>query len=155
MICEITNHTHVKPIELILKSSLIPLQDINIYECNKTAYCKIFLNGRWLGMVGGTTHHTQVTFREARMNGNINMYSSFEYDVMRQSICIHTDAGRCIRPLLRVENGGVVVAKYLDKIQQITWDSCLPIVLIYPNNVLIILIVMKSIVFYSVILRMS
>ena len=59
------------------------------------------------------------------MNGNINMYSSFEYDVMRQSICIHTDAGRCIRPLLRVENGGVVVAKYLDKIQQITWDSLL------------------------------
>ena len=124
MICEITNHTHVKPIELILKSSLIPLQDINIYECNKTAYCKIFLNGRWLGMVEEPLN-TLKSLREARMNGNINMYSSFEYDVMRQSIYIHTDAGRCIRPLLRVDKGSVVVAKYLDKIQQITWDALL------------------------------
>ena len=124
MICEITNYQSTEPIKYVLKDKLIKLDDINIFEFNKSNHVRVFVNGELYGYADNPVYITDL-IKFNRSNGNINIYTSIELDIMNQNIIIYTDSGRCTRPLLKVNNDYLVLEKYLDKLNSLSWNSLL------------------------------
>lgn len=124
MICEITNYQSPEPIKYLLKDELINLDDINIFEFNKTKHVRVFVNGELYGYTGNPIYVTNL-IKLNRSNGNINIYTSVELDIMNQNIIIYTDSGRCTRPMLKVVDDSLVLEKYLDKLNILSWNSLL------------------------------
>ena len=124
MICEITNYQSSEPIKYILNDELIKLDHINIFEFNKTKHVRVIINGELIGYTDNPLHVNNL-IKLNRSNGNINIYTSVELDIMNQNIIIYTDSGRCTRPLLKVVDDCLVLEKYLDKLKDLSWNSLL------------------------------
>ena len=122
MICEITNNTDSSNIEYILKGKYIKFKLIDIDECNKTNYTKIFINGNWIGICDYPDEIIEL-LKLNRSNGNINIYTSFYWNIDDYSIYIYTDSGRCIRPLLIVKDNELIIKKYYNKLNKLTWND--------------------------------
>jgi DNA-directed RNA polymerase II subunit RPB2 len=100
--CEITNHSDPAIIIEIIESMIIKFEEIDILSFNKNINTKIFINGMWLGY-SDVPKDIVRTFKSYRKNNNINKKSSIYWDVEINEIHIHTDRGRCIRPLLTAD----------------------------------------------------
>ena len=82
--------------EALIDNDMILLDNIiynDLYE-----YCKIFLNGKWIGC------HTNPKFlyklfKLLKLNSIINIYTSISWDVNLNEIYIFTDEGRIVRPI--------------------------------------------------------
>lgn len=71
--------------------------------CNK---CKIFVNGYWAGYCENST--TLLTkLKELKLTCSISPDTSIAYDDMNNEIRIHTDAGRCCRPLFVCKDNNI------------------------------------------------
>lgn len=88
---------------------------------------KVFINGRWLG---NTTNAMALytSLKEKKYKGILNIYTSVVFDIQRKEIRVCNDAGRLIRPLLRVKDNKIHVTKFImdglmDK--TICWDDLL------------------------------
>ena len=101
-----------------MKDELIKLNDINIFEFNKTKHVRVFINGELYGYTDNPVYITNL-IKLNRSNGNINIYTSVELDIMNQNINIYTDSGRCTRPLLKVVDDKLVLEKCLDKLKDL------------------------------------
>ena len=133
MACEITNYQSTDAIKYLLNDLLIKVDDIDIYVFNKSNYVRVFINGQLMGYSDDPVHVTDM-LKLNRSNGNINIYTSIELDIMNQNIIVYTDAGRCTRPLLKVTNNSLVVEKYLDKLKDLSWNSLLTTAIDIPEQ---------------------
>ena len=122
MTCEITNYSTTEPIKHALKPYITKLKRIDTYEFNKSEYCRVFINGEIQGFVKDPVELMK-DLRLKRSTCNISIYTSFDFDVMKQNINIYTDEGRCIRPLLKVKDDSLLISNYTDKLKDISWNS--------------------------------
>ena len=65
---------------------------------------KVFVNGCWVG-VTDTPMELYLDMKEKKYRGIINIYTSVVFDYKMMEIRICNDAGRMVRPLLRVTDG--------------------------------------------------
>lgn len=85
---------------------------------------KILVNSNWVGI----TSNPPVLYRALRLlkrNGFINRYVSVSWDVVGGEINISTEAGRCMRPVLVVEGGSILVKKHAAGIGKMSWEDLL------------------------------
>ena len=92
---------------------------------NKT---KIFLNGRWYGIIEGDSIDILNQLRTLKRKGVFNIYSSISFDFDLNEIRVFTDSGRCCRPLYIVDEGKLRITKDdINKIKnkEYKWDNLL------------------------------
>lgn len=86
---------------------------------------KVFVNGAWLG---NTQNPMELynAFKNKKLKGIINIYTSIIFDIKNKEIRICNDAGRLTRPVLRVKNNKIFIT---DKIiadlnsENLSWDD--------------------------------
>lgn len=88
---------------------------------------KVFINGRWLG---NTMNAMELynSLKEKKYKGILNIYTSIVFDIQRKEIRVCNDAGRLIRPLLRVKENKINVTRsIMDRLvdKTISWDDLL------------------------------
>ena len=116
---QITNYSNSAIIYHYLDREIIWLEDI---ECrNIDSLTKIFINGNWCGC---SENSIEVFYKlkELKYKGIINIYISISFNYSDNAIIISTDAGRLVRPLLRVKNNKILMYDYIDKIKSDTLD---------------------------------
>jgi len=74
-------------------------KDNNVLSSN----VKLFVNGSWVGVVENA-HTYYLRLKTLKHNGVINIYTSIVFDIKNMEIRVCNDAGRLVRPLLKVEN---------------------------------------------------
>ena len=98
------------------------LSNINPEDCiNKV---KLFINGHWLGIVKEPLVLYQ-DLKDKKSKGIINIYTSIIFDYTLKEIRICTDAGRLIRPLLKVRNNKLLLTNKMLNADNIAWDDML------------------------------
>ena len=112
--CEITQHSNDSIILNYLNDDINSILDIDIFEYDKIKNTKIFINGNW---VGYSTDYKYILdkFKKLRIQGIINIYNSIYMDYNNNIIYIHSDRGRCIRPLLKITKNKLVYDKKIQK----------------------------------------
>lgn len=108
VLCSLTPNLSTLPLTPFLTSLAIAVETRAPSEC--LGLTKIMVNGAW-------THVTENgnalknALDEARQRGVVNPMISVSYDRLDDIIRIWSDAGRFIRPLLRVENSKVFLSE--------------------------------------------
>ena len=97
--CEITNEISISPILYYLGEYIINIDTINIITFNKILFNKLFINGDLIGYIEKPDEFVN-EFKLFRKNKCIHYQSSIYWDIYQNTIYIHTDRGRCTRPLL-------------------------------------------------------
>jgi len=97
--CEITNEISSSPILYYLNEYIILIETLDIFKFNKNTLTKLFINGDITGYVEKPDEFVN-KFRSLRRDKCIHYQSSIYWDIYQNTIYIHTDRGRCIRPLL-------------------------------------------------------
>ena len=97
--CEITNEISSSPIIYYLNEYIILIETLDIFKFNKNTLTKLFINGDITGYVEKPDEFVN-RFRSLRRDKCIHYQSSIYWDIYQNTIYIHTDRGRCIRPLL-------------------------------------------------------
>ena len=97
--CEITNEIDFSPILYYLNEYITDIHDINIITFNKQSFNKLFINGNIIGYIEQPDIFIK-SFKSLRKDECIHYQSSIYWDIYQNSIYIHTDRGRCTRPLL-------------------------------------------------------
>jgi len=90
----------------ILENQILELTDLEPIKLK--LYTRVFLNGEWLGMTDQPVKLTGM-LKSKRFTGDIERFVSIAHNFNRKEIKINTDAGRMVRPLLRVENNKLVL----------------------------------------------
>jgi DNA-directed RNA polymerase II subunit RPB2 len=88
---------------------------------------KVFINGAWIGNVDDPLSLFE-ELKEMKYKGIINIYTSIVFDIRRKEIRICNDAGRLMRPVLRVNNNKLVLTKsIINRInkKELIWDDLL------------------------------
>ena len=102
-----------------------PLSDLTSSELEK--YVKVFVNGAWLG-ISKNPYDLFTTFQQYKYKGMINIYTSITFNFKDKEIRICNDAGRLIRPILRVKDNKVIMTNDIaDKIKNndLNWNDLL------------------------------
>jgi DNA-directed RNA polymerase II subunit RPB2 len=84
---------------------------------------KIFVNGKWIGVITDSPLQFMKMFKLYRRNGIIPIYISISFDYENNEIYIFSDAGRLMRPIYYIENGIVSYNKKDFKWNEITWNE--------------------------------
>ena len=69
---------------------------------------KIFINGCWIGTTA-KPYELYLEMKEKKYKGILNIFTSIIFDFTTKEIRICNDAGRVVRPLLRVKNGKLLL----------------------------------------------
>lgn len=141
------------------KNYLIDITSVPLDIINKWMHVNI--NGEWLGITKKPFEFVTELKRKRKL-GEINMQASINFNIRTKSIDIYTDAGRMIRPLLRVEKNKLCLTEkmlndidttYSDKNKITRWSEFIQkypdaieyvdveesenlMIAMYPNNVL-------------------
>jgi DNA-directed RNA polymerase II subunit RPB2 len=102
-----------------------PLSDLTSSELEK--YVKVFVNGAWLG-ISKNPYDLFTTIQQYKYKGMINIYTSITFNFKDKEIRICNDAGRLIRPILRVKDNKVIMTNDIaDKIKKndLNWNDLL------------------------------
>ena len=113
------------PIHEYIMPHIIPLDKLTDAQLEKKV--KIFVNGAWIG-VSDDPYTLFKTFQDYKYRGMINIYTSIIFDYKNREIRICTDAGRLIRPTLRVKDGNVILKKdVINKMKtgELDWNDLL------------------------------
>ena len=110
--CEITHQFNSDIIRHYIKDDITSIVDINIFKYDKIKNTKIFINGDWFGY---TNKYKNILkkLKDYRKKCIINIYTSIYMDYKNNIIYIHTDRGRCIRPLLKIKNKKLLYDKII------------------------------------------
>ena len=92
------------------KKYMLSFFDVELNKINKLVH--INLNGEWLGLTNNPFEFAR-ELKKLRYNGEINLQASINLNIKNKSIDIYTDAGRLMRPLLRVENNELKLNKIM------------------------------------------
>ena len=71
---------------------------------------KVFVNGAWIGVTDRPLD-LYISLKEKKHKGIMNIYTSIVFDYKNKEIRICNDAGRLVRPLLRVNNNALILDK--------------------------------------------
>ena len=104
----ITIPSNSGPIHEYILPHIIPLSELSASELDN--YVKIFVNGAWIGSAKDPVTLYR-GFQEKKHKGIINIYTSMIFDFKNREIRICSDAGRLIRPVLRVSNNNTILKK--------------------------------------------
>ena len=95
--CIISSYSNIEHIQYLLETfKVISLDKINPMEVNDKT--KILLNGNWI-FVTDEPNNIVNKLVELRREGIVNIFVSISWDIVPNIIYIHTEAGRCMRPL--------------------------------------------------------
>ena len=112
MMCEITLESSELEIKECLEdNNIIKLSDIKPFDVINKA--KIILNNNWIG-VHEKPNELVETFKKYRRNGILNAYISISWKIIENEIYIYSDAGRCCRQLIIVNDEKYKVNKLID-----------------------------------------
>ena len=117
--CEITNEISSDIICEKIDQYIQYIDDIDIYQLNKTSLIKVFING---DIIGYTKYPKELhyMFINERRNNLIHPHCSIYWNYQDYSIYIFSDKGRCIRPL--IINSDILNKKDLD-FKDKKWDD--------------------------------
>lgn len=119
LMCSVTvnsDMTHIQNIKQIIATTktndgdsyINDITDVPLDIINKKVH--VNLNGEWLGVTHYPFELTNM-LKSKRMNGEINIQASINFNIRNRSINIYTDRGRLIRPLLKVENNKLALTQ--------------------------------------------
>ena len=107
----ITNQTSSEPIIEYLNNIIINIDDnLNIDMVDIENMTKIFVNGSWIGIHNNSTELFNDLKKKKRL-GVFNMFISISFNFKLNELHVYTDAGRCCRPLFRVDNTNLTITK--------------------------------------------
>jgi DNA-directed RNA polymerase II subunit RPB2 len=121
----ITIPSNSGPLHEYVLPFVTPLSDLTSSELEK--YVKVFVNGAWLG-ISKNPHDLFTTFQQYKYKGMINIYTSIVFNIKHKEIRICNDAGRLIRPILRVKNNNVIMTNSIAnniKNNDLNWNDLL------------------------------
>jgi len=121
----ITIPSNSGPIHEYVLPYIIPLTIIPTTALDK--YVKVFVNGAWIG-VSNEPYTLFKNIQDKKYKGIINIYTSVIFDYKNKEIRICNDAGRLIRPILRVSNNKVLLQKsVIDRVKsgELVWNDLL------------------------------
>ena len=121
----ITIPSNSGPIHEYVLPHIIPLSTLPTTALDK--YVKVFVNGAWLG-VSNEPYALFKNIQDKKYKGIINIYTSVIFDYKNKEIRICNDAGRLIRPVLRVSNNKVLLQKsVVDRVKsgELVWNDLL------------------------------
>ena len=78
----------------------------NIKDLNDNV--KLFINGSWVGVVKNAFDYYK-RLKSLKHKGIINIYTSIVFDIKNMEIRVCNDAGRLVRPLLKVKNQKLIL----------------------------------------------
>ncbi len=122
----VTISSNSEPIREYVKSKIIELDKLNDKDDLNSA-TKVFINGAWIGI---TTNPIELynSLKDKKAKGIINIYTSIVFNYKYKEIIICNDAGRLVRPLLRVKNNRLLITKeIIDKLSnnELQWQDML------------------------------
>ena len=88
---------------------------------------KVFVNGAWIGVTDRPLE-LYISLKEKKNKGIMNIYTSIIFDYKNKEIRACNDAGRLVRPLLRVNNNKLILDKSVClslRKGDISWDDLL------------------------------
>ena len=97
------------PIHEYIKDYITELTD-DIPSNDLDTKVKVFINGAWIGM-SYNPYTLFKEFQDKKHKGIINIYTSIIFDFKNREIRICNDAGRLIRPVLRVRDNNILLNK--------------------------------------------
>lgn len=101
-------------IKEILEDMIFDLHDVP--RTKFSTYTKVMINGEWMGVTDDPVTVT-ANLKQMRTAGEIEKQVSIAHNYNKKEININTDAGRLLRPLLRVVNNKLVITdKMLEEI---------------------------------------
>lgn len=106
----------------LIDNGLIELNDTTKYELH--SQCKIFLNGRWVGLHKDPEFLYKI-MRLLKCNNLIHLYTSIRWDTLLNEIYIFCDGGRLLRPVFLLKRMGSIISNPLlegDYNKMNTWD---------------------------------
>jgi len=111
----------------ILYDHIIPniktLEEANLEETANNV--KVFINGTWVG-VTDDPHSLYLDLKEKKYQGLFNIYTSIAFSYATKEIFVRNDAGRLVRPVLRVKNNKLLLTKDIInriKNKELEWDD--------------------------------
>jgi DNA-directed RNA polymerase II subunit RPB2 len=121
----ITIPSNSGPLHEYVLPFIIPLADLTSSELEK--HVKVFVNGAWLG-ISKNPHELFKTFQQYKYKVMINIYTSIVFNIKHKEIRICNDAGRLIRPILRVKDNNVIMTNSIAtkiKNNDLNWNDLL------------------------------
>jgi DNA-directed RNA polymerase II subunit RPB2 len=117
---EITTYINSDLVFNTIKEYLLLIDDINIFEFNKCSKFKVFINYDLVGYLDINLEDFIYKFKNYRQNGKIHIYTSIYVNYLKTEICIYTDGGRFIRPLLIVKDNKLLLEN-ITNIEKLNW----------------------------------
>ena len=108
-------------------TNIISIDDPSLVPSDLYDKVKVFINGSWVG-ISNEPQKLYLMLRDKKYKGIINIYTSIIFDYRLKEIRVCNDAGRLMRPLLRVKNNNVLITTdIISKLQksELTWDNLL------------------------------
>ena len=121
----ITIYSDSTPIYDFIKPYIIPIEiksSLELYE-----KVKVFMNGSWIGITDNPKELFEL-LKDKKHQGIINIYTSIVFNYNMGEIRICNDAGRIMRPVLRVKNNNLLLTKNIVndvKFNKLNWDDLL------------------------------
>ena len=88
---------------------------------------KVFINGTWVG-ISEDPYNLYLELKEKKYQGLFNIYTSITFSYATKEIFVRNDAGRLVRPVLRVKNNKLLLTKDIInriKTKELEWDDLL------------------------------
>ena len=118
----ITIDSHSLPIQEYINQVITLDNEKNLYK-----YVKVFINGAWVGITKEPVELYK-SLKEKKYKGIINIYTSIIFNYKTKEIIICNDAGRLIRPVLKIRNNKTLLTRdILNKLKtkELHWDDLL------------------------------
>ena len=119
----VTIDSNSQPIQEYINNKVIKLDE----EPELHKYVKVFINGAWIGITKNPVE-LYTSLKEKKYKGIINIYTSIVFNYMTKEIIICNDAGRLIRPVLKVKNNKLILTQDIVrrvKNKELHWDDLL------------------------------
>ena len=117
----VTIDSSSQPVQEYVNNCIIKLDE----EPNLYKYVKVFINGAWVGVTKNPVELYN-SLKTKKHKGIINIYTSIVFSYKTKEIIICNDAGRLIRPVLKVKNNKPILTQdIVNKIKskELHWDD--------------------------------
>ena len=121
----ITVHSDSTPLYEYINPFITSIQVLNNSPLELFGAVKVFINGCWIGITN-EPFELYCMLKEKKHTGIINIYTSIIFDYKMKEIRVCNDAGRLMRPLLRVTNNKPLMTNnIIEQIKsgQLIWDD--------------------------------
>ena len=121
----ITISSDATPLYEYVKSYIVPIETASLEDITRNV--KLFINGSWIGMIKDAVQ-LYTYLKELKYKGIINIYTSIYFDYHNKEVYVCNDAGRIVRPILRIKNNKLLlnnsIIRKVDK-GELLWDNLL------------------------------